>query len=109
VTAAPTPETELDALLAQWATAPVAGAAIDVAAILALPQETAAPRRAAAWRPALLAASLAIVVAAGGWYGLSRQMTPTIAAPLSAGAGTGEADVAFALVFTPTAVEEDLI
>ena len=113
MTAALPPETDLDALLAQWAAAPVEGASVDVAAILALPQERDAPRRAApAWRPALMAASLALVVAVGGWLGLSdRFASPTAqiaAASPSAEAGAGEAE-AFAYVFTPTAAEEDLI
>ncbi|OYZ13790.1 MAG: hypothetical protein B7Y35_08025 [Sphingomonadales bacterium 28-64-96] len=113
MTAAQPPETDLDALLAQWAAAPVAGAAVDVAAILALPQEGAAPRRTGAvWRPALMAASLALVVAVGGWIGLSERFasppTQIAAASPSAEAGAGEAE-AFALVFTPTAAEEDLI
>jgi hypothetical protein len=113
VTAVPTPETHLDALLAQWAAAPIEGASVDVAAILALPQHREAPRRAGAmWRPALMAASLALVVAVGGWIGLSDRFAspPTQIAVVSpsAEAGAGEAD-AFALVFTPTAAEEDLI
>jgi hypothetical protein len=114
VTASLPPETDLDALLAQWAAAPVAGASVDVAAILAQPQLRDAPRRAAsAWRPALMAASLALVAAVGGWIGLSDRFAPTtpieVAASPSAEAGAGEADAAFALVFTPTAAEEDLI
>jgi hypothetical protein len=114
VTAAVPPETELDALLAQWAAAPVEGASVDIAAILALPQERDAPRRAVAtWRPALMAASLALVVAVGGWIGLSDRFasppTQIAAVSPSAEAGAGEADAAFALVFTPTAAEEDLI
>jgi hypothetical protein len=115
VTAVSTPETDLDALLGQWAAAPMEGASVDVAAILAQPQLRDAPRRAApAWRPALMAASLALVVAVGGWIGLSDRFAPTTpievaAAPPSAGAGAAEADAAFAYVFTPTAAEEDLI
>ena len=113
MTAALPPETDLDALLAQWAAAPVAGASVDVAAILAQPQERDAPRRAvAAWRPALMAASLALVVAVGGWIGLSDRFAPPpaqiAAASPSVEAAAGEAE-AFALVFTPTAAEEDLI
>ncbi|WP_310475018.1 hypothetical protein [Sandarakinorhabdus sp.] len=108
------PETDLDTLLGQWAAAPVAGAPVDVAAILVLPQERETPLRAvAAWRPALMAASLALVVAVGGWLGLADRFVPTtpieVAASPSAEAGAGEADAAFALVFTPTAAEEDLI
>lgn len=105
----------LDAQLATWASAPVAGAAVDVAAILALSQDGAGgPRRAHGWRPALLAASLALVVAVGGWLGLSGRMTGTetreiAAASPSAGASASEADDGFAYVFTPTAAEEDLI
>lgn len=113
MTAVPTLETDLDALLGQWAAAPVEGAAVDVAAILAQPQLREAPRRAApAWRPTLMAASLALVVAVGGWIGLSDRFAspPTQIAVVSpsAEAGAGEAE-AFALVFTPTAAEEDLI
>ena len=113
MTAVPTPETDLDALLGQWAAAPMEGASVDVAAILAQPQLRDAPRRAApAWRPALMAASLALVVAVGSWIGLSDRFAspPTQIAVVSpsAEAGAGEAE-AFALVFTPTAAEEDLI
>lgn len=113
MTAVPTPETDLDALLGQWAAAPMEGASVDVAAILAQPQLRDAPRRAApAWRPALMAASLALVVAVGGWIGLSDRFAspPTQIAVVSpsAEAAAGEAE-AFALVFTPTAAEEDLI
>ncbi|WP_017667381.1 hypothetical protein [Sandarakinorhabdus sp. AAP62] len=113
MTAAQPPETELDVLLAQWAAAPVAGASVDVAAILTLPQHREAPRRAGAvWRPALMAASLALMVALGGWLGLSDRFasppTQIAAATPSAEAAAGEAE-AFALVFTPTAAEEDLI
>lgn len=113
MTAVPTPETDLDALLGQWAAAPVEGASIDVAAILAQPQLREAPGRVApAWRPTLMAASLALVVAVGGWIGLSDRfasppMQIAVVSP-SAEAGAGEAE-AFALVFTPTAAEEDLI
>ena len=103
----------LDAALADWAAAPAAGVAVDVAAILGLPQEREVPRRpVAARRPALMAASLALVVAVGGWLGFSDQFAspPAQIAAVSPSAetGTGEAD-AFALVFTPTAAEEDLI
>lgn len=112
MTAALPPETDLDALLAEWAAAPVAGAAVDVASILPLPQERAPPARAAGWRPALMAASLALVVAVGGWLGFSDRFasppTQIAAVSPSAEAGAGEAE-AFALVFTPTAAEEDLI
>ena len=112
MTAALPPETDLNALLARWATAPVASAAVDVAAIVALPQERASPARVATWRPALLAASLALVVAVGGWLGFSDQFAspPTQIAAVSPSAETGTAEAdAFALVFTPTAAEEDLI
>ena len=103
----------LDAALAGWAVAPSHGTEIDVAAILALPQQQQAAQR-HAYRPALLAASLALVVAVGGWFGLSGRMpgteTPQIAAaPPSAGPAASEADAAFAYVFTPTPAEEDLI
>lgn len=105
----------LDAALTSWANASAEWPTPDIAAILALPQEgTAASRRANAWRPALLAASLTLLVAVGGWFGLSGRMnsansTRIAAAPPSAGASAGEADAAFAYVFTPTAAEEDLI
>ena len=113
MTAVPTPETDLDALLGQWAAAPMEGASVDVAAILAQPQLRDAPSRAGAvWRPALMAASLALVVAVGGWIGFSDRFAspPTQIAVVSpsAEAGAGEAEV-FAYVFTPTAAEEDLI
>ena len=113
MTAVPTPETDLDALLGQWAAAPMEGASVDVAAILVQPQLRDAPRRAGTvWRPAFMAASLALVVAVGGWIGLSDRFAspPTQIAVVSpsAEAGAGEAE-AFAYVFTPTAAEEDLI
>ena len=113
MTAVATPETDLDALLGQWAAAPMEGAWVDVAAILAQPQLRDAPSRAGAvWRPALMAASLALVVAVGGWIGFSDRFAspPTQIAVVSpsAEAGAGEAE-AFAYVFTPTAAEEDLI
>ena len=107
----------LDAALADWANAPGPDVAINAAAIVARPQERDAPRR-SGWRPALLAASLAIVVAVGGWVGFASRIAPAstqiaatqiAAAPPSAGASAGEADAAFAYVFTPTAAEEDLI
>ena len=108
----------LDAALAAWAAEPV-DARIDVAAILALPQEQDLPRRTGPaqrhhFRPALLAASLALVAAVGGWIGLSGQLVKSgapeiIAASPPAGAVAGGADDAFAYVFTPTAAEEDLI
>lgn len=103
----------LDAMLAAWAMAPADAGPVDVATIVALPQERAAPARSAAWRPALLAASLALVVAVGGWLGFSDRLasppTQIAAVSPSAEAGAGEADAAFAYVFTPTAAEEDLI
>lgn len=103
----------LDVMLGDWAGAPAAGS-IDVAAITALPQQGTAPRRAAGWRSGLLAASLALVVAVGGWLGLSGQMNVAGGARVAAVSPSaepvvGEADVAFAYVFTPTAAEEDLI
>jgi hypothetical protein len=114
----------LDAALGDWLAAPLPAMAVDVAAITALPQtlpEMAPqiePLRAVAgrgWRPALLAASLALVVMVGGWLGAGARFggdaTVNIAAapPPSAGAELAEADAAFAYVFTPTAVEEELI
>lgn len=103
-----------DAALTEWANASAHGAAVDVAAILKLPQDQKAiAPRPVAWRPALMAASLALVVAVGGWAGLSGRFAATkteiAAASPSAEAAEGEADAAFAMVFTPTAAEEDLI
>lgn len=107
----------LDAMLNGWAAAPAPLAGIDTAAITARPQLHRQP--APAWRPALLAASLALVVAVGGWLGVASPLGSQRAAPLqseyasaappSAAAGAGEADLAFAYVFTPTAAEEDVI
>lgn len=113
----------LDAALDAWADVPGPVPAIDIAAITALPQLAvpAVPARAMqasfGWRPALLAASLALVVALGGWLGLSGPQAPMsttaqqiAAAPTpSTGAGVAEADAAFAYVFSPTAAEEDVI
>ena len=58
-------------------------------------------------------------LAVGGWLGVGNQLagpraaqTPieiASAAPPSAAAAAGEADLAFAFVFTPTAAEEDVI
>jgi hypothetical protein len=104
---------ELDLLLNDWAAAPAPLAGIDAGAITALPQQR--PAVAPRWRPALLAASLALVVAVGGWLGTDVQRTArtqteiAAAAPPSAAAAAGEADLAFAYVFTPTAAEEDVI
>ncbi|WP_164157554.1 hypothetical protein [Sandarakinorhabdus rubra] len=108
----------LDADLAAWAAAPLpALAAIDVAAITAQrqlpPQDAPEARRFAGWRPALLAASLAMMLATVGW--LAMPAAPDAPSPIasvrspSAVAAADEADLAFAYVFTPTAVEEDLI
>lgn len=107
----------LDALLDDWAATPAALAGIDVSAITAVPQQPRA--RTDRWRPALLAASLALVVAVGGWLGAGNQLAGPRAAqnpmeiasavPPSAAAAAGEADLAFAFVFTPTAAEEDVI
>lgn len=110
----------LDAMLADWAATPVPLAGIDAAAITALPQQRPAGRhQVPGWRPALIAASLALVVAVGGWIGFAGQydgqrrgqpQTEIAAAPpSSAGVAAGEADLAFAYVFSPTAAEEDLI
>lgn len=111
----------LDAMLQDWATAPAPLASIDAAAIAALPkQHRLKPAR---WRPAMLAASVALVVAVGGWLGVAgqfdnqfsdpraarSQMEIASASPPSAEAAAGETDLAFAYVFTPTAAEEDLI
>jgi hypothetical protein len=107
----------LDALLAGWAAAPVPLAGIDAAAITALPQQRPASPASpvSAWRPALMAASVALVAAVGGWFGIAGQYVAppqteiAAAPPSSAGAAAGEADLAFAYVFSPTAAEEDLI
>ncbi|OYQ24714.1 hypothetical protein CHU93_15245 [Sandarakinorhabdus cyanobacteriorum] len=108
----------IDAALTDWLNAPLPAMAVDVAAITAQPQQmpqqmphAPATRR---WMPAAVAASLALVVAVGGWLGLQPQSgngAPTIAAatPPSAGVEQAEADAAFAYVFTPTAAEEELI
>lgn len=104
----------LDALLGDWASAPVPIKGVDAAAITALPQQGPA-RRATGWRPAAMAASLALVMAVGGWLGMADQFTAqpqteiASAALPSAAAEAGDADLAFAYVFTPTAAEEDLI
>jgi hypothetical protein len=109
----------LDAALDGWADDRlVVPAALDLAAVTRLAQQAPVqPGRVAAggrWRPALLAASLALVLAVGGWLGLSptADQPPRIAVvpPLLAGAGDGSGgDPAFAYVFSPTATEEDLI
>jgi hypothetical protein len=106
----------MDAVLAGWAAAPVPPARIDTAAITALPQQRPVPPGPVrAWRPALLAASLALVVAVGGWIGFAGQYGGQVATeiatatPSSAGVAAAEADLAFAYVFTPTAAEEDVI
>ncbi|MBU6166250.1 MAG: hypothetical protein KGQ52_08950 [Alphaproteobacteria bacterium] len=104
----------LDAALADWLAGPVPALAVDVAAITALPQDRARPA-AARWQPAALAASLALVLAVGGWLGLKSlvgseaPVTVAAAPPPSAGVELAEADAAFAYVFTPTATEEDVI
>lgn len=108
---------KLDEVLADWAAMPAPVASIDVAEILKLPQEGLAPigpRSVAAWRPALIAASAALVLAVGGWIGWSAQTAAPNAMQVaavspSAGASAGETDDGFAYVFTPTAAEEDLI
>jgi hypothetical protein len=107
---------DLDVVLDMWAAAPAAGR-IDVAAITAQRQLPAQPvwnERMPGWRPALLAASLALVVAVGGWLGLAGPIEHAGGARIaavspSAEPAVGEADAAFAYVFTPTAAEEDLI
>ena len=104
----------LDAALADWAAMPAPDTSIDVNAILKLPQEGVAGHKGSGWRPALIAASAALVLAVGGWLGWSRQMPATTAPQIaavspSAGASAGETDDGFAYVFTPTAAEEDLI
>jgi hypothetical protein len=107
----------LDAMLNEWAAAPVPPGGIAASAITALPQQRR--EKPMPWRPALLAASLALVVAVGGWLGAGSQLGGqraafnetriASAAPPSAAAVAGEADLAFSYVFTPTAAEEDVI
>lgn len=101
----------LDADLAGWLAAPVPLAAVDIAAITAQRQESVpVARRAAGWRPALVAASLTMVLATAGWLAMPGTKSPDAAArPPLAVAEAGDADLAFAYVFTPTAAEEDLI
>jgi hypothetical protein len=104
----------IDAALTDWLGAPLPAMAVDVAAITAQPQQMPHAPATRRWMPAAVAASLALVVAVGGWLGLQPQSgngAPTIAAatPPSAGVEQAEADAAFAYVFTPTAVEEELI
>ena len=102
----------VDAALADWLARPLPALAVDVAAIAALPQARPQPAR---WRPALLAASVTLVVAVGGWLGVESWFggtaAPVVASapPPPAGAELAEADAAFAYVFTPTAAEEELI
>jgi hypothetical protein len=108
----------LDADLAGWLAARPALAGVDVAAITAaaqLPTEQPAPaaRRAAGWRPALLAASLTMMLATAGWFAMpgapgSVSPNPSARSP-SAVAEVDETALVFAQVFTPTAAEEDLI
>lgn len=113
VAAALTEAQALDAMLDDWAAAPAPLASIDTARIVARPQQR--PEQPMTWRPALLAASLALVIAVGGWLGVSGQYSGpsetriAAVAPPSAAVAAGEADLAFAYVFTPTAAEEDLI
>ena len=111
----------LDAALAGWLARPLPAMAVNVAAITAQPQQQAQrqagqrpqpPRR---WMPAAVAASLALVVAVGGWlgtatpFGSEAPVTVAAAPSPSAGASLAEADAAFAYVFTPTAAEEEMI
>ena len=104
----------VDGAIADWLARPLPALAVDVAAITALPQLRPQPAP-ARWRPALLAASLALVVAVGGWLGVENRFGSDAAqviasaSPPPAGAELAEADAAFAYVFTPTAAEEDLI
>ncbi len=108
-----------DVVLADWLARPLPALMVDAAAITALPQLRPQDRpqlaTAARWRPALLAASLTLVVAVGGWLGVEDwfggNAAPVVASasPPSAGAELAEADAAFAYVFTPTAAEEELI
>lgn len=126
----------LDADLAGWLSATPALAGVDLAAITAaaqLPTEQPVPaaRRAAGWRPALLAASLTMILATAGWLAMpgvpgfqpisavpgfqpisgvpgSPSPNPSARSP-SAVAEADETALVFAQVFTPTAAEEDLI
>ncbi len=104
-----------DAALADWLARPLPALMVDAAAITALPQERPQSATPVRWRPALLAASLTLVVAVGGWLGVESWFggtsAPVVASasPPSAGAELAEADAAFAYVFTPTAAEEELI
>jgi hypothetical protein len=112
----------LDADLAGWLAAAPPLAAVDVAAITALPQERSAPqaRPAFGWRPALLAASLTMMIATAGWLAMpggpgSQPVSGDPRSPIasarspSAVAEADETTLVFAHVFTPTAAEEDLI
>lgn len=117
----------LDADLAGWLATTPALAGVDLAAITAAPQlptEQPAPaaRRSAGWRPALLAASLTMMLATAGWLAMpgvpgfqpisgapGSQSPNTSARSPSAVAEADETALVFAQVFTPTAAEEDLI
>lgn len=91
-------------MIADWAAAPVPVSALDTAAITALPQQ----RGARSWRPALAAAMAAGIIAAGAWIGLPG--TGSAPAPQVASApAASDSNAAFAVLFTPTASEEDLI
>jgi hypothetical protein len=123
------PDTATEAAIADWLARPLpAMTVVDVAAITALRQEPAARASAPAsaarvWRPALMAASVTILLAAAGWLAMpmaSQMATPgqtgapaqmkLAAAQLpSVGLAAAETDLAFAYVFTPTAAEEELI
>lgn len=113
----------LDAVLGEWLAVPLPDmTAVNVAAITAAaPERTTGPvrPRIAGWRPMLMAASFAAMLATGG---LMYRPGGTPAAPQTKiasvqspppspvpGAGVGEADLAFAFVFTPTVAEEELI
>lgn len=117
----------LDADLAGWLAATPALVGVDLVAITAaaqLPTEQPAPaaRRAAGWRPALLAASLTVMLATAGWLAMpgvpgfqpisgvpgSPSPNPSARSP-SAVTEADETALVFAQVFTPTAAEEDLI
>lgn len=115
----------LDDLLADWARAPVAGGLTDLAAITALPQQAnpMAPRRRWPW---LAGGSAAMAAALAALWFMPQMMPATpvpapqvmaAAPPISdnaanttplADAGSDDT-AAFAAVFTPTDVEEDLI
>ena len=113
VAAALTDARALDALLGDWATAPVAGVPFDATRLTS----PVAPRR----RGWIAAAALAAAAAAAVIFGPTRTVTPTPAAPQIAMntpqtampsamvSGEDSSDAGFAYVFTPTVDEDALI